>query len=875
MPHRKLFLWALLACCFLLPASTWAQTTSVSGTVTDPNGVPYAGGTVVMNCVGGCSTVTITSQAQCTAAGAGSAPCNLPFPGTVGPARLDATGSFTITLYSNTSINPGGSQWAFTVGLSPGILPPLGTGPQSYTVNITVTGATQSVSSTLTAAAPSLIVAGFSPGGSTAFNKITSGTNTTAAMVVSTGASLAPSGSGSVTSNFLTPAGTSGDCMDWGASGAPADAGAACNSFPALTGGTNSTATMVIGTGASLGVSGTGTNTATACSPAGVVGNAIVWGAGGTCADFGAAPLVSQNVIYATAFGVKADAHQVWDCGWTNSSSTVACTAGDVNFTTQAHVGDIIWGVQTGNVFASVGTLLVPQGTISTITDSQHVVVSTTSTGACTSGGGTSCIFTWGTHDDTTAWTNFWNAVVASQCTPGVAPSGYSIVQGGLFNTNASNPGLCFTAQGNEFTGPSLIGTGGFGGTVLLPSPNFSAASCTGGTTGAACFFGSDAIHLTTMYIWGSGIGNIGAGFNGKFAAELTGGAAQANPYAQDVVISGWGGNTAGFGGLVMDEASEVYVKNVTINAAGSQACFIETLNANSFVNAFQLECVSGSANPCGLKLDIAGYVNSYGGQYGNCNASSTTGMLLEGGTFNSFGDQIGFYGSSAYTGGTITGGFSLGANLTKSTFNGNGSFLLNQTNNGFNLSLAGTTGSQFNLQNVTILTTGTAGTALKGGAGDTDVLNDLGGNKITTVSAGTLTSGQVKGPNLITSRCSGTATSSTTLFLQNMLGATGVPNCTNTTASVVFVSPSAGNILGLYVTATAGGVSASSGVVTVFKNGSSTAVTCTVGTATSCSFNAGASPVTVAQGDLITIQYTTQATETLAGLSANVWVQR
>ena len=62
-----------------------------------------------------------------------------------------------------------------------------------------------------------------------------------------------------------TAAGVSGNCAQWSAAGDIGDAGAACGSggsvaFSALTGGTNTAAAMVVGTGASLATSGTGTN---------------------------------------------------------------------------------------------------------------------------------------------------------------------------------------------------------------------------------------------------------------------------------------------------------------------------------------------------------------------------------------------------------------------------------------------------------------------------------------------------------------------------------------------------------------------------------------------------------------------------------------
>lgn len=65
-------------------------------------------------------------------------------------------------------------------------------------------------------------------GGGSAFSALTSGNNTTAAMTVGAGASLAPASTGTITANKATPAGTSGNCMQWGATGAFADAGAPC-----------------------------------------------------------------------------------------------------------------------------------------------------------------------------------------------------------------------------------------------------------------------------------------------------------------------------------------------------------------------------------------------------------------------------------------------------------------------------------------------------------------------------------------------------------------------------------------------------------------------------------------------------------------------
>jgi hypothetical protein len=117
---------------------------------------------------------------------------------------------------------------------------------------------------------------------------------------------------------------------------------------------------------------------------------------------------------------------------------------------------------------------------------------------------------------------------------------------------------------------------------------------------------------------------------------------------------------------------------------------------------------------------------------------------------------------------------------------------------------------------------------------------------------------------------CTGTATSSATLGLFGM-GNFGTTACTSTT---VTLGPTvrAGTLRNLTVTAGTHGVSANSGVVTVLDNGSPTALTCTLGTSTACSDSTHTASTNV--GDVITIEFTTQASETLAGVRASVILQ-
>jgi len=162
---RKIFcliLFLALASCAL------AQNyTAVTATVTDPNGIPYAGAQLKAQLVlssggGGIGqpTVTVSSQAQCTAGGYGTAPCQVPFSGTVGPVTLDGGGNIPgggINLQTNSAVTPSGTQWLVTVFTS-GVPPPFGTGPHTFSALITISGASQSISSNLNAVAPTLVI---------------------------------------------------------------------------------------------------------------------------------------------------------------------------------------------------------------------------------------------------------------------------------------------------------------------------------------------------------------------------------------------------------------------------------------------------------------------------------------------------------------------------------------------------------------------------------------------------------------------------------------------------------------------------------------------------------------------------------------------
>ena len=142
----------LLLLCLLCSGSAFGQFTLVSGTVTDPNGLYY-------------SYATITAQLVISGTPVFTA-TNLPYTPPTQPVGLSSGGSFTMQLASNGALTPGGSTWTFQVCSSAGTVPPaFGNGPICFTVaGVTLSGSSQSLSSTLSTAAPALTAA-FGGGG--------------------------------------------------------------------------------------------------------------------------------------------------------------------------------------------------------------------------------------------------------------------------------------------------------------------------------------------------------------------------------------------------------------------------------------------------------------------------------------------------------------------------------------------------------------------------------------------------------------------------------------------------------------------------------------------------------------------------------------
>jgi hypothetical protein len=122
------------------------------------------------------------------------------------------------------------------------------------------------------------------------------------------------------------------------------------------------------------------------------------------------------------------------------------------------------------------------------------------------------------------------------------------------------------------------------------------------------------------------------------------------------------------------------------------------------------------------------------------------------------------------------------------------------------------------------------------------------------------------------TGYCTGLVPSATTISLPPF-GTVGATTCTNaTTLTNELEMDKGGTISQFRCKAHTAGTNASSGACTLYVNGSPTALTCTIGTGTSCSDTTDT--VSVPDGGTIGIRVTTQTSDTLASLRGTFYLQ-
>lgn len=554
-------------------------------------------------------------------------------------------------------------------------------------------------------------------------------------------------------------------------------------------------------------------------------------------------------------FVIKADGQSVTDAVFTAGSSTVTTPGTDPPFcngtalpcsaylTARGHTTDV--GMVYAGFFNCQAnseascTYNCAQGTISAVNSAHSVTLS----GTCTSNSSVTANsnnFYW-VSDDSTQLTA---AATAMQTAAATVPATLLLPCGLI---GMGSPSFIFT-NGTRQWPIGIKGCGPSGATTIIPFPkmNCNASGANG------CLIGDLGWSQNLLGILGMAdvfqdITFWGGGLDDKDAAATytSGGSGVACNFfckLDDVWVTGWVWNRSSATPMY-----GVYCQGCTMVASGSYAggnfsCFAQ---GNSFTVAtiFGGSCGASIANS--LKIGTGQVTTT--GVYFNATRSSSfvdplaTGVYNTSGTWNDYGSYVAGMWNAA--GGT--------SNLFGSQINGQ--------SQQYDMVV---TGGSVRLRDATLV----HNCNMTGGILYDEVILSAGCPATLTKTGGTI----IGDGHSLRGACTGVVTASqTTMGLYGTGANVTATTCTQTTPGAGVPMRGARNVFWLDVTSTAAGVNASSGVVTVLKNGVATTITCTIGTGTSC-FD-GTHTVAFADGDLISIQYTTQAADTLAGLKAFV----
>lgn len=568
----------------------------------------------------------------------------------------------------------------------------------------------------------------------------------------------------------------------------------------------------------------------------------------------------SQNLVYATNHGVLAN----WKEFYGSSNGTLAVSSGSAVvpctgcYTLVTDVGKLIVATNAGSTIASDVTYttavsLFPAGTtILSVQSANSATMSANATGNCS---GTVCEFAFGTNDDA-AW------VATDAAFQALNTCGTVIFPSGLTNWNIVNkfnlaPISCTAVtQTNTATqtnsGPQFMGFGPASSVIIL-TPTFKAN--VGSCQANGCMFNIPNAIVKDIGIKGYGQSDAGASTTVNLIGAFYG------AYYQNVSVSGFmGGNQS--------------TSNVGVNCV---YCSLDNFKSDGFGGvgflATSYSWVTGNSyflNNYSINYECGAICYDYGLGIGNdtTGKSGSTNYYCFGSCYSNGLNQQYAGGSNAWQQFQVN----TNGNLYLTDFNGNGG-------------VTGTTGLYMPATNANVYLRGT--NAFFGGATAAQFLITGGAtNKI--YNQGTLLLGGTANVNLtgsigsftpyqsVRGSCTGVATAASTLGLYGTGPNETLTTCTSAAigSGIVMDHPctvgSGFTCLSiLQVTATAAGTNASSGVVTVLKNGVATTITCTIGTGTSC-FD-GTHFVSFVAGDLISIQFTTQAADTLAGIKALV----
>jgi hypothetical protein len=503
-----------------------------------------------------------------------------------------APGSFTMRLADSGQISPSTTTWQFTVNMTPGIAPPAGTGPQSFTYTTaincstntpsTCTANAMSISVQLSALAPKLSNA--SGVGSSAFSSITSGTNNTAAMVVGTGASLSASGSGTIAATTATIA---------------ANGFSLVSSVPAsCTPGTSQSIALTV---APFGIYDCRFNLA---------------GIGVYQANGNSLGVIDVQLNFGAPVANECSNANVTI---TSGSNSVSCST--YTFTA-ADVGKKIFGTCCGGLGGGAkptSVIIQPLGVINTVS-SAHTVTVCTTTGACTvvnatGNSASGAKLFWGFD----ATTQLQAAVSAAYTSPGPCPGilipiGIFFTTSGLGNTTPT----CIYPMG--FTTDTGVVVNGIsrGGSVIMGTPDFSYATCTGLGAQPSCFFGVNGIGRHNFTISGGDFANTGS-----HAVSLV--TASTDDDDWNLGLEGWGAADAAMYGYQMEGPGN-YPQYVVEDGAGAVGCVVDATSGpfNNLVGSFcgDNQGITGGGFPCNYWVKTGAVGSTTASTFGSCTGS-------------------------------------------------------------------------------------------------------------------------------------------------------------------------------------------------------------------------------------------------------------
>lgn len=471
-------------------------------------------------------------------------------------------------------------------------------------------------------------------------------------------------------------------------------------------------------------------------------------------------------------------------------------------------------GVQTA---AMTGTVSLPQGTITQVTNSTTIVVSTTTTATCPTGSLTVCALSWGIQDDTTAINAARDAAWGNgnRCITYELPTDNFYFSGPIFNAPATlltgNP--CSTASGTAGTGSDLTASGpklkgsGSGTTVLIPLSSWNFAGCTFGTGSQACNGTMPNLQAHDFAI--NGLGDVVGGTHAVTLWEdfgsNSGNACAGGTTMQDVNLTNWGLTSATTIGYRFgaNSCNDAMIKNINVEMFGSQTCRA-TLGGNAFT-AYDLLCFGAGANLFlfDAPTSAGAQLNTYGSQF-TCTLAAGN-VLVQGPAsgnipkWNSNGDFI-----QSFTGCPLQT-FGITAQIMQMDFNEANITLASGTPSGSNLIRANNLGGVFHFKNSIVNATGANNQLFTSGA--TDKIFDDGGNTFTNGTvANTITAGTYFGSNSVTgtavtaaklvlsagwgASAAWTALSGNTRLIQGTITNTGAGQAANPTITYTFPTP-------------------------------------------------------------------------------------